>query len=201
MCSIAWDLLYKGLDDGQLKLTQRNRRHLKKIQEWMKDSCIEVWAEDAVHFQRASSRTWAPRGKQQHVLSAFAREKIGLFGAISLATQRAPTFNAETFHQFRCYLLQFTHGSILLILDNAKYHRARKLNPFFTKYQTQLQRAFLPPYSPELNPIERVWRITRRKVTHNRYFPSLEDLQEALVNQFAQWEHPNEALKVLCATI
>jgi len=46
-----------------------------------------------------------------------------------------------------------------------------------------------------------VWRITRRKVTHNRYFPSIESLQEALVNQFAQWEHPNEVLKVLCANI
>ena len=174
----------------------------------MKDSQIEVWAEDEVHFQRASSlaRTWAPRGKQPRVLSASTREKIGFFGAVSLATgqlvtQRAPTFNAETFHHFLCYLLRFTHRPILLILDNARYHRARDLNLFFTKYQAQLQRAFLPPYSPELNPIERVWRITRRKVTHNRYFPSIENLEEALVNQFAQWEHPNEAIKVLCATI
>ena len=174
----------------------------------MKDSRIQVWAEDEVHFQRASTltRTWAPKGKQPRVHSASTREKVGLFGAVSLATgqlvtQQAPTFNAETFHQFLCYLLQFTHGPILLILDNAKYHHALKLNPFFTTYQAQFHRAFLPPYSPELNPIERVWRITRRKVTHNRYFPSIENLEQDLVNQFAQWEHPNEALKVLCATI
>jgi len=111
----------------------------------MKDSRIEVWAEDEVHFQRASSltRTWAPRGKQPRVLSASTREKIGFFGAVSLATgqlvtQTAPTFNAESFQHFLCYLLCFAQGPILLILDNARYHRARDLNPFFTKYQARL---------------------------------------------------------------
>ncbi|HIE43261.1 MAG TPA: hypothetical protein EYP78_00495 [Candidatus Omnitrophica bacterium] len=77
-------------------------------------------------------------------------------------------------------------GQILLILDNARYHRAQDLKPFFAKNQSRIQRAFLPPYSPELNPIERVWRITRRRVIHNRYFPNMENLEEALVNQFAQ---------------
>lgn len=174
----------------------------------MKDPCIEVWAEDEVHFQRVSSltRTWAPRGEQPRVLSASTREKIGFFGAVSLRngrllTQRATTFNAETFHDFISYLLRRTRGQILLILDNARYHRARDLKDFFAKNQNRIQRAFLPPYSPELNPIERVWRITRRRVTHNRYFPDIENLEQTIVNQFAQWERPNKALNVLCASI
>lgn len=174
----------------------------------MKDLHIEVWAEDEVHFQRLSSitRTWAPRGRQPHVLSASTRQKIGFFGAVSLRdgrllTQRATTFNAETFHNFISYLLRHTRGQILLILDNARYHRALDLKPFFAKNGKRIQRAFLPPYSPELNPIERVWRITRRRVTHNRYFPDIERLEEVIVNQFALWEHPNESLKVLCANI
>jgi len=64
-----------------------------------------------------------------------------------------------------------------------------------------LVRIFLPPYSPELNPIERVWRITRRQITHNRYFESVEDLEIALTSHFAKWEQPNNALNVLCANI
>jgi transposase len=174
----------------------------------MKDPSIEVWAEDEVHFQRAASliRTWAPIGKQPHVLSASTRQKIGFFGAVGLKTgrlltQEASTFNAETFYQFLCFLLRSTRGRILLILDNISYHKAQELKPFFNEYQSRLQRAFLPPYSPELNPTERIWRITRRKVTHNRYFPSIGDLKQAVVNQFTQWEHPNKALKALCATI
>jgi transposase len=58
-----------------------------------------------------------------------------------------------------------------------------------------------PPYSPELNPIERVWRVARRTVTHNRYFLSIEELRSALISQFAIWNQPNNILKVLCANI
>ena len=174
----------------------------------MKDSSIEVWAGDEVHFQRASSliRTWAPKGNQPRVLSPSTRQKIGFFGAVSLRTGRLLTqsvdpFNTETFHNFIVYLLRHTKGKLLLILDNVPYHKARVLKDFFSKNQKRIQRAFLPSYSPELNSIERVWRITRRRVTHNRYFPDMQSLEQALVNQFAQWNHPNETLKILCASI
>ena len=174
----------------------------------MKDPNIEVWAGDEVHFQRASSliRTWAPKGNQPRVLSPSTRQKIGFFGAVSLRngrllTQSADPFNAETFHNFIVYLLRHTKGQLLLILDNVPYHKARTLEDFFIKNQNRIQRAFLPSYSPELNSIERVWRITRRRVTHNRYFPDMQSLEQALVNQFAQWDHPNEILKILCASI
>jgi transposase len=116
-------------------------------------------------------------------------------------TQEASVFNGDTFRNFLSYLINSTNNHILLILDRASYHRAKSLKPFLEQYQSRLTLIFLPPYSPELNSIERVWRITRRKVTHNRYFPTLIDLQTALTNQFIQWSQPNETLKVLCANI
>lgn len=118
-----------------------------------------------------------------------------------LLTKDAPTFNGETFGDFLGYLLQATQGKVYLILDNAKWHKARVLKDFFTHNQDHLVRIFLPPYSPELNPAERVWRITRRLVTHNRYFPSVEELKIALTSHFAKWAQPNIALKALCANI
>lgn len=51
-------------------------------------------------------------------------------------------------------------------------------------------RIFLPPYSPELNPAEQVWRITRRQVTHNRYFTSVDELKMALVSHFGKLALP-----------
>lgn len=174
----------------------------------MKDRSIEIWAEDEIHFHRTTSliRTWAPVGQQPRVLSASTREKIGFFGTLSLKTgrlltQESSTFNGETFYYFLCYFLRHTKGRILLIMDNARWHRAKILKPFFFQHRNRLIPVFLPPYSPELNPIERVWRITRRRVTHNRYFPDIKTLRDALINQFAQWESPNNALKVLCANI
>jgi hypothetical protein len=135
----------------------------------MSDPTIQLWCEDEVHFQRHGTliRMWAPKGQQPHVRSASTREKVGIFGALELkvgrlVTQTASTFNAGTFGSFLTYLLQNTQGKIHLILDNATWHRARVLKDFFSAHQERLVRLFLPPYSPELNPIERVWRITRR---------------------------------------
>jgi transposase len=105
------------------------------------------------------------------------------------------------FGDFIRYLLQSTQGKIFLILDNAKWHHAKDLKEFFEANRDRLILIFLPAYSPELNPIERVWRITRRKVTHNRYFLSIEDLRLALVSRFMKWQIPNSVLKVLYARI
>jgi transposase len=174
----------------------------------MKDPTVQLWCEDEVHFQRHSSliRMWAPKGQQPHVLSPSVRHKVGFFGALNLKTgrlltQEAPTFNSTTFGDFIRYLLQSTQGKLYLILDNARWHRSRDLKDFFEINRDRLVLIFLPAYSPELNPIERVWRVTRRQVTHNRYFLSLEDLRIALVSQFLNWEQPNSVLKVLCANI
>ena len=143
-------------------------------------------------------------GVMKSVLSPSVRHKVGFFGALNLktgqlVTQEAPTFSAQTFGDFIRYLLQSTQGKIFLILDNARWHRSKELKEFFETNRQRLEFIYLLPYSPELNPIERVWRITRRKVTHNRYFPSTEDLRLALVSQFTIWRLPNLPLKVLCA--
>ena len=174
----------------------------------MTDPGIQLWCEDEVHFQRHSSliRMWAPKGQQPRVLSASTRQKVGYFGALDLKTgclltKEAPTFNAETFGGFLSYLLQHTQGKIHLILDNVSWHKAQDLSDFFIANRDRLVRVFLPPYSPELNPIERVWRITRRQVTHNRYFQSIEELETALTSRFAKWEQPNNVLRALCAAI
>ena len=174
----------------------------------MKDPDIQLWCEDEVHFQRHSSliRMWAPKGQQPRVVSASTRQKVGFFGALNLKTgclltKEASTFNAETFGDFLRYLLQHTQGRVYFILDNASWHKARDLRGFFIENQNCLVRIFLSPYSPELNPIERVWRITRRQVTHNRYFESVQELKVALTSHFAKWEQPNSALRVLCANI
>ena len=60
---------------------------------------------------------------------------------------------------------------------------------------------FLPPYSPDLNPIERVWKLTRRMATHNRYFENLNQVVDAVEAVFSSWKKPNTILKKLCAII
>ena len=84
------------------------------------------------------------------------------------------------------------------VLDNAKYHYTTMIREFVEKYP-EIILNFLPPYSPELNAIKRVWKIIRKMRTHNRYFPSIGDLVCSLNEQFSTYRIPNDTLKRLYA--
>jgi transposase len=58
---------------------------------------------------------------------------------------------------------------------------------------------FMPPYSPELNPIERVWKLTRRLAIHNWHFPTLESVIDSVEEVFNLWHAGNDILRRLCA--
>ena len=88
---------------------------------------------------------------------------------------------------------------VLAISDNAQYHRSKLHLDWRIQQGPNFGLDFLPPYSPELNPIERVWKLTRRLCLHNRYFAFLDSVVDAVETQFAEWTKPNAALRRLCA--
>jgi len=90
---------------------------------------------------------------------------------------------------------------LIIVLDNAKYHHAILLKQWLYKKRIRITLLFLPPYSPELNPIERVWKLTRKNRTHNQYFPSLDCLINNVKEQLNIWGIPNETLRKLCCII
>ncbi len=79
------------------------------------------------------------------------------------------------------------HGRVVLVIDNAPWHAGRAVgdalrdNPHLEFYR-------LPPYSPSLNPVERFWRVLRRRATHNRLFDTLADLRRSLRNSLRYFQ-------------
>jgi len=118
-----------------------------------------------------------------------------------MAVAQAHTFCAETFLGFLKQLFgrRKRGRKMVVILDNARWHHARVLQPWIKEHKKYLRLDFLPPYSPELNCIERVWKLIRRLRTHNRYFPRMEDFVKAVFEQFQSWQKPNRVLQHLCA--
>lgn len=90
-----------------------------------------------------------------------------------------------------------------LVMDNAPWHKkAKRLIETESEYgdiRSSVTILSLPPYSPDLNPIEQVWRVTRREKTHNRYWPDLGTLTDVLDNWFNYFCMPNEKLSSLCS--
>ncbi len=175
----------------------------------VKDEHIDLWSLDECHFQQHGTRCrmWVPREDHDPIVfHAPTRKSVALFGAVNLrrgvlTTMFAPQFNAITFEAFLRLLLRHRSCSrekMVVILDNAKYHHATVLAPFLEPRRPFFQLDFLPPYSPDLNPIERVWKYLRKLATHNKYFPQLDQLTQAVTNQIKFFEKPNGALVRLC---
>ncbi|MED0758201.1 transposase [Aneurinibacillus thermoaerophilus] len=88
----------------------------------------------------------------------------------SATCSAAEKCNAATFLDFLQQLLtQYTDKFVIFILDNARIHHAKLVRPFLEQNRHRLFLLFLPPYSPELNPIEKVWRWLKDMVIVNRF--------------------------------
>jgi transposase len=146
-----------------------------------------------------------PEIKDPILLHAPTRKSIACFGAVNLSTGQlvrmtCKVFNAETFQRFLKRVLYYRtrRHRMILVLDNARYHHAVLLRPFLRQHTAQLRLLFLPPYSPQLASIERVWKLTRRLATHNRYFATLGEVLQAVNACFDSWRRPNAVLRRLC---
>jgi transposase len=189
-------------------LTQRPKRLLKKLREIREGGKVEVYFQDECHFQRSATiiRGWYLKGSTPEIKSPAVKEKISVMGAMGadngqLITMEASPFNAVTFKQFLEKILKkaTTNKKIIMVLDNARFHHAKMNVEFVKSIRKRLELMFLPAYSPDLNPIERFWKLTRRSVTHNRYFESLEEERSDLKQFFSKWRKPNDQLTSLSA--
>ena len=91
------------------------------------------------------------------------------------------------------------------MLDNASWHKKafrliqKEMRAEYEDIRAVAAFELLPPYSPDLNPIEQVWRIVRKENTHNIFFPTLKKLEDTVDQAFGAWGKPNERLRKLCS--
>ncbi len=166
---------------------------------------------DEVHFQQHGSRCrmWVPPEVRDPVLlHAWTHKSVGYWGAVRLRDGKLIYLREEgMFNNVSCtrFLHQFyregTRGPrrVVVITDNAQYHHARLHKEWRHEVTPRFELSFLPAASPQLNPIERVWKLTRRTCLHNRYFPKLEDVTTVVEHTFEGWRRGNETLRRLCA--
>lgn len=165
---------------------------------------------DEVHFQQHGSRCrmWVPPEVADPVcLHAPTRKSISFFGAVRLRdgklimSRPQGMFNAQTCWDFLRKLERCSRRGgrkVVIIADNARYHHATLHAEWRQEMAGHFRLHFLPPYSPELNPIERVWKLIRRRCLHNHYFPNLGCVIAALAPRLSEWFRPNATLRRLC---
>ena len=135
----------------------------------------------------------SPEAKDPILLHVPTRKSIALFGAVQantgqIVSMMTSIFNAETFLEFlKMVLKKRKRGKkLVLILDNARYHHATMIKPWLNTNKKWIKVIFLPQYSPDLNNIERVCKMTRRLCTHNRYFSTLDEWEFKVKKQMKE---------------
>jgi transposase len=123
------------------------------------------------------------------------RKTAHVFGAMSLEAEPrfhhmfATVFNGATFLMFLQRLVQRTRRKIFLIIDNGPCHN---LPPegvqWLEKNRHRIELHRLPPYSPNLNPIEGAWKETKKRTTHNRFFKTSDERDAALHATFCTFD-------------
>jgi transposase len=143
------------------------------------------WLDGSLH------RTWAPVGVQPHVDTFGLRKTAHVFGALSLETKPkfryafAPVFNGDTFLDFLKQLVRRSRRKIFLIIDNGPCHNLKPDGKaWLGKNGHRIELFRLPPYSPNLNPIEGAWKETKKRTTHNRFFRTTDERDAALCFTF-----------------
>jgi len=149
---------------------------------------------DAMHPTQATkvSCFWIKKGHNKAIETTVSRTRLHLVGAIDLnnlagaQAKRYEKVNSETIQVFFTEL-RAENGSnkrIHLILDGAGYHRAKLVKDNADELNIKLP--FLPPFSPNLNPIERLWKVMNEHVSNNKYFATAKEFRDKIDEFFIQ---------------
>jgi transposase len=164
---------------------------LKKAKE---TKAIILFGDEVSFAQWGSlSRTWARKGKQPVVKTTGKRKALKVFGVIEFFSgefiyrEQEGKFNSETYREFLDQVLNALDAQVILIQDGARYHTSKDMQSYFEEKKDRLTVYQLPSYSPDYNPIEKLWKKTKEKATHNKYFPKFEDLKRAVIKAFGKF--------------
>jgi len=164
-----------------------------------------VYFMDAVHPQHnpVIACGWIKRGEDREVRSNTGRRRVNINGAIDLerlepVVRFDDTINTDStialFEQLEEVNLAATW--IYVICDNARYYRSKAVKEYLKTSRIKL--VFLPPYAPNLNLIERLWKFFKKKVLYNRYYESFDEFRAACEEFF---DNPRKYHRKLCSLL
>jgi transposase len=87
---------------------------------------------------------------------------------------------------------------IVLVLDNAAPHKSKIITDFIKEHTNRIELLYLPPYSPDLQPAELIWREIRKERIHNKYFPCKQEMLETIEDFLKVYSRKNVRFQNLC---
>jgi len=184
------DFVYKKPKQIPGKIDPEKQEAFIKKYEELKDALKpgeQILFMDAVHpeYQSQLAYGWILKGKTKTLGTTTKQERVHFVGAIELKNLNIIAKEYETVNS--SHMIDFLKNlednveatKIHVICDNGRANRNREVQAYVQK-STKLEIHYLPPYSPNLNPIERLWKVLHEEVTYNKVYRKFGDFAKAV---------------------
>lgn len=144
-------------------------------------------------MQSTVKRIWAKKGEPLSVKVKQGYKSFYTYSCVSPHTGEyfslfLPEVNTLMMNVFfREFYKEFSDKNVLIIMDQAGWHKSKELQK-----PANIKIDFLPPYSPELNPVEKLWQWLKKETIHNHLFDTIEELADALameINKLTEYDY------------
>jgi hypothetical protein len=170
--------------------------------QWQGEGSIRLMFQDEARFGRISDvrRSWCPKPYRPMCQAMVTQEYTYAYTAVSVADGKMdslilPHVNTVCMQIFLDEVAtRYPEDRIIMVTDGAGWHRSELL-----VIPENMRLVKLPPYSPELNPVEHIWDDLREKSFHNRVFKSIEALEQHLSTELRKMELDNQRVRSIVA--
>ena len=151
------------------------------------DQVVLTGDEMILTTQTTTQKIWLPSKKTIIIEASNKREKRCIFGFLNVKTGAQYAFKTEaTNSTTTCKILKklmliYPNQKIVIVWDNATWNKSKEVRNFLTEHPGKFQLYSFPPYYPEENPQEHVWKAGRSKVTHNVFIDKIDNTADQFV--------------------
>lgn len=188
--------VYKQIIGIPGKLNEEKQQAFVKDYEVLKENKKEdevILFGDGVHPTHNIHKTkaWVKKGHEKQIKTNTGRGRLNINGAFNLETLNVTTYFSKTINAeevmnlFDKIQLQYhDKTTIYLIIDNATYYKNKEVKAYLEKVSCRIKLIFLPPYSPNLNFIERLWKYMKKYIIGVKYREKFKEFEQDIHSFF-----------------
>ena len=181
----------KVYEKNDQERTAKWRKEIKprlKLAMGDKNAVVLVEDEMILSSQTTFQKIWLPQGEYPKIEVSNTKENRSLYGFLNIKTGKEHTYKKERQNMFitveclKSIRKLYPKKKLLIFWDGAGWHRGSEVQKFIEK-DKKIETIYFPPYSPEENPQEHVWKAGRTHVTHNRFIKDI----DLVTNEFVDY--------------
>jgi transposase len=159
------------------------------VEKCIEDPNVVLLTEDEMILTTNTTfqKIWLPVGESPKIDISNNRKRRGIYGFLNAKTGQENAFKTEYVNSKETVKVLdeigkvYPNKNIVILWDNAKWHNSKEVKGFLSTTTHKIHLIHLPPYAPELNPQEHVWKAGRANVTHNKFIENIDSATDGFV--------------------